>query len=73
VDPVREAHALLEADTGEHGGQRLRDAVEGVVVVVEDDHLPRRVETAAGVAGARLADGRRGRRAHVAEASNAAL
>ena len=49
---------------GQHGRERVRDAVEGVVVVVQDDHLPGRVETAARIAGPRLADRCHGRRAH---------
>jgi hypothetical protein len=58
MDPVREAHPLLEADAREHRGEGVRDAVEGVVVVVQDDHTPGCVEAAAGVSGARLPDGR---------------
>src|SRR5215212_6643437 len=36
VDPIRELHALVEADTRKNRRERERDAVERVVVVVED-------------------------------------
>ena len=41
VDLVREGHAALEVDAGQHGGERERNAVERVVVVVEHDHATR--------------------------------
>ena len=42
----------------------VRDAVECVVVVVEDDHAPGRIEIAARIAGTRLPDRCHRRRAH---------
>jgi long-chain acyl-CoA synthetase len=36
----RELEAALEADAGDDARERERDALEGVVVVVEDDHPP---------------------------------
>src|SRR5262249_37159106 len=46
VDRVREPHPLVVVDAGNRLRERERDAFEGVVVVVEDDHAP-------GAAGAR--------------------
>src|SRR5438445_8458693 len=40
VDFVRERHALVVVDAGDRLRERERDALEGVVVVVEDDHAP---------------------------------
>src|SRR6187200_965879 len=38
VDSVGEVHPLVEADTGQNGREGERNPVEGVVVVVQDDH-----------------------------------
>jgi cysteine desulfurase family protein (TIGR01976 family) len=65
VDPVRELHAAVEVDAGDDGSERERDAVEGVVVVVENDHAPRIAGAAARTARTRTYTRRRdGRRAH---------
>src|ERR687896_388854 len=40
VDRVREPIATVEAHPWDHPGERLGDVIEGVVVVVEDDHEP---------------------------------
>src|SRR5262249_3498638 len=70
VDLGRERHALVVVDARDRGGEREGDAVEGVVVVVQDDDPP-------GVAGARARvlplalDGRCERRRHCA--SNVAM
>jgi hypothetical protein len=40
VDLVRESVAAIEADARDHAGERVRDVIEGVVIVIEDDHEP---------------------------------
>ena len=40
VDLIGDPVALLEADPGQHPGQGLGDVIEGVVIVVADDHAP---------------------------------
>ena len=50
VDLVRERHAALEVDPRQHGGERERDPVERVVVVVEHDHATRVAGPASGTA-----------------------
>src|SRR5439155_1615048 len=47
VDAVRERHSVVVGDTGNHRRERKRDALERVVVVVQDDHVPRPAETRA--------------------------
>jgi hypothetical protein len=42
----------VEIDVGDHLGERLRDVVEGVVVVVSDDHHPVAAQALAGSADA---------------------
>jgi cysteine desulfurase family protein (TIGR01976 family) len=50
VDAVRERHPALEVDTGKHGRECERNAVEGVVVVVQHDHASRIAGAIAGTA-----------------------
>src|SRR5206468_3899759 len=52
VDLVGDRVALLERDAGDDARQRGRHAVEGVVVVVQDDHPPVVVQAGARLAGA---------------------
>src|SRR5581483_7240610 len=52
VDPVRQRHALVVVDAGDGLGERERDALERVVVVVQDDDAPR-VSGAGAAASAR--------------------
>jgi hypothetical protein len=40
VDRVGEPVAPIEVDAGDDAGERLGDVIEGVVVVVQDDHEP---------------------------------
>jgi hypothetical protein len=40
VDPIGDLVAAVEVDPGQHAGQRLGDVLEGVVVVVSNDHAP---------------------------------
>src|SRR5436190_19697698 len=40
VDPVREPVALVDTHPRDHPGERLRDVVKGVVIVVQHDHHP---------------------------------
>jgi hypothetical protein len=40
VDLVGHPVALIEADAGKNGSKGLGDVVEGVVIVVADDHTP---------------------------------
>src|SRR5581483_9101535 len=47
VDLVRERHALVVVDAGDRLRQRERDALERVVVVVQDDDAPRAAEARA--------------------------
>jgi len=47
---------LLQADAGEHAGQRVGNMVEGIVVVVANDHQPAPVQTRAGSGVARSLD-----------------
>ena len=56
VDPVGEPVAVVDRHRRNHPGERLRDVVEGVVIVVEDDHQPVAAESRPGVAGARALD-----------------
>src|SRR4051794_41776094 len=56
VDRVGVGVALLHADAGDRPGQRERDVVERVVVVVADDHAPVAAEPGARPAGARKLD-----------------
>src|SRR5271168_536542 len=46
VDHVGDLHAALERDAGDETGERAGDMVEGVVVVVADDHPPGAPEAA---------------------------
>src|SRR4051812_26150935 len=52
VDRVRERHALRVVDAGNRLRERERDALERVVIVVQDDHPPRAAGAGA-AAGAR--------------------
>ena len=52
-------------DAGDHPGERLRDVVEGVVVVVENDHPPVATQPRAGTCGAGTLDRLRGHAAVV--------
>src|SRR3954452_20385967 len=65
VDLRRERHALVVVDARDRGGERERDAVEGVVVVVQDDHAPRVARAGARALALALAR-RRQRDAHAA-------
>src|SRR3954447_873655 len=60
VDLVRERHPLVVVDAGDGLGERERDALERVVVVVEHDHAPRVARP--GAAGAARAQLRRSQR-----------
>src|SRR5207247_4598265 len=55
VNQVRNPQAELERDLRENGRERCGDAVEGVVIVVEDDHVPGRPEPRARAGVAPLA------------------
>lgn len=44
VDAVRERHPLIVGGARQHLAQGERDALERVVVVVQDDDVPRRPE-----------------------------
>ena len=57
MDLVCDRVALVERDAREHARERLGDAVEGVVVVVEDDHAPGAAEDVVGAGGTRELDG----------------
>src|SRR3954452_13996405 len=48
VDRLGEAVVAVERDAGYHAARRLPDVIEGVVVVVEDDHLPISAKSLAG-------------------------
>ena len=48
VDDVGDLVAALQGHAGDHARQRACDVLEGVVVVVAHDHLPRSTEPAAG-------------------------
>src|SRR6266511_3757747 len=45
VDPVRDPQALLVGDVRKGGCECRGNTLEGVVIVVQDDHVPRRAET----------------------------
>src|SRR5262245_29295573 len=62
VDLIRKAVALIETDSRDHAGQRAGDVVEGVVVVVADDHAPVPAQPRSRTRAARLLDRRRHRR-----------
>ena len=53
VDRVGDLVSARQRDAGDEARERARDVIEGVVIVVADDHLPRAAEAAAGRAGAR--------------------
>src|SRR5262249_41113984 len=57
VDDVGDLVATLQGDARNDARQRARHVVEGVVVVVADDHLPRASRAAPGRPGARYLDG----------------
>src|SRR5438876_12169629 len=59
MDSVGEAQALIVGDLGQGRGERGRNALEGVVVVVQHDDVPRGAETRPGAAVDPLS-GRRG-------------
>jgi hypothetical protein len=48
VDLVGERVAALQVHAGDHTRQRLGDVVEGVVIVVQDDHQPVAAEALVG-------------------------
>ena len=50
VDHARDLVPARQADAGDEARERPRDVVEGVVIVVADDHPPRTPEPAAGTA-----------------------
>ncbi len=58
VDLFGEPVALVEADPGNHPGKGLGDVLEGVVVVVADDHAPVAAQPGARSGDARLLDRR---------------
>ena len=60
VDLLGDPVALVEADPGQHPREGLGDVVEGVVVVVADDHPPVSAEARIGSRGARFLDRRGG-------------
>src|SRR4029077_2471101 len=60
VDAVGDAQALVIGHLGQGRGQRGRDTLEGVVVVVQDDDVPRSPETRPGA----VVDSLFGRRSH---------
>src|SRR5689334_24622477 len=62
VDAVREGHAAVVVDAGDRLCKRERDALEGVVVVVEDDHAPGAAGAGAGVSARAFLRGRDRRR-----------
>ncbi len=45
MDPVRDPQALLVGDVRKGGCECRGNTLEGVVIVVQDDHVPRRAET----------------------------
>src|ERR1700683_2430130 len=57
VDHVGDLVSALERDAGNEARERARDVLEGVVVVVADDHPPGRSLAVGGPARARLLDG----------------
>src|SRR3954466_10346630 len=48
VDAVGDREAAVDVDPGDQARQRRRDVLEGVVVVVADDHPPGAAEGAVG-------------------------
>src|SRR5712691_8321199 len=60
MDPVGDSQALVVRDLGQRRGERGRDALEGVVTVVQHDDVPRRAETGSGA----VVDSLFGRRSH---------
>src|SRR6266436_5471913 len=60
MDLVGDSQALVVRDFGQRRGERGRDALEGVVTVVQHDDVPRRAETGPGAA----VDPLFGRRSH---------
>src|SRR4051794_16698065 len=59
VDAVGERVSGRDVDPGDRAGQRDGDMVEGVVVVVADDHTPGAAQPALGSGGPRPLDGLR--------------
>src|SRR5206468_5103550 len=60
VNPVREPHADVEVDARNRARERERHTVEGVVVVVQDDHAPSVARAGAGAAADSFARWREG-------------
>src|SRR5215211_541646 len=57
VDLIGNSVALLKADPRQDPRERLSDVLEGVVVVVADDHAPLAAEIGTGAGGAGTLDG----------------
>src|SRR5437016_2314519 len=57
VNHVRDLVPALDGHAGDHARKRARDVVEGVVIVVPDDHLPRAAQAAPRPGGAGQLDG----------------
>jgi hypothetical protein len=67
VDSLSQLHAAVIARPRDDRRERRGDALERVVVVVEDDHLPGVAETSAGTGVATFL----GRRSHAATITSA--